>query len=89
MPIYEYKCDRCRRVTEMICSVKEHQDRIKCKCGKNARIIISRNGAVHTDGDVKWLESARKTLQPDGEKPIETRSELKRYLKSHQLACIG
>jgi putative FmdB family regulatory protein len=89
VPIYEYKCGRCRKVTELICNVNACQDRIKCSCGKTAKKILNRSGAVHTDGDVKWLESARMTLQPDKEKPITTRGEWKRYLKNHQLECIG
>jgi len=74
--------------------VAECPEKIKCSCGKTAKKILSRNGAVHCDGgaDVKWLESARQVLQPDREirtNPIETRGQYKKYLKDHNLACVG
>jgi putative FmdB family regulatory protein len=88
VPIYEYKCKKCRRVTEKWFNIHEIKDRIKCSCGTMAKRILSRN-SVLTDGDVKWLESARQTLQPDHERPIFTRAEHKQYLKDHHLECIG
>jgi hypothetical protein len=53
-----------------------------------ARKIIPKNGAVLTDGDVKWLESAKMNL-PNDARHISTRSEHKRYLKERGLACVG
>ena len=50
------------------------------------------SGAIQTDGDVKWLPSARQVLQPDYEiraRPIETRGQYKKYLKEHGLICKG
>jgi putative FmdB family regulatory protein len=89
MPIFEYKCKRCRKITERLCQVGEYPETIKCSsCGKVAKKILSRNGAVHTDGDVKWLESAKQTLPSDA-RHISTRSEHQKYLKNHNLACIG
>ena len=88
MPIYEYKCKKCRRVTEKWFKINEIQDRIKCVCGKTAKKVIS-HGAIKTDGDVKWLESARMTLQPDYERPLTTRGEYNKYLKNKGLESIG
>jgi len=88
MPTYEWECRNCRKVTEIICHVSECPDRIKCACGKTAKKILSR-GAVLTDGNVKWLPSAIKVLQPDYERPIETRGEYKKYLKDRGLECTG
>ena len=63
---------------------------IRCRfCDGIAKKIISKNGAVHTDGDVKWLKSATLVLQPDGERPIETRGQYNRYLKDNGLVCKG
>lgn len=87
MPIYEYKCKNCRKVTELIRHVSDYPQKIKCTCGKMAKLKLSR-GAVLTDGDVKWLESAKQTL-PNSAKNISTRSEHKKYLKDHHLAAVG
>jgi len=93
MPIYEYKCKRCRRVTEKFYPVNQSPERVKCACGKMAKKIISR-GAIKCDSinDVKWLPSAREALQPDCElrtKPIETRGQYNKYLKDNNLVCKG
>jgi putative FmdB family regulatory protein len=89
MPIYEYKCKKCRRTIEAWYPVTHIPDRVKCPCGKMAKKVLSRNGAIHTDGDVKWLASACKVMQRDGEKPIETRGEYERYLKENNYVCKG
>jgi putative FmdB family regulatory protein len=89
MPIYEYSCKHCNKLTEIICKVSECKQKIRCECGRIAVKILNLNGAVHPDGDVKWLESARLTLQPDGEIPITTRGEYKRYLRDHNVICKG
>ena len=90
MPIYEYKCKRCRRVTEKFYTVNQSPERVKCACGKMAKKILSR-GAIRCDSinDVSWLPSARMVLQPDGERPIETRGQYNRYLKDNNLVCKG
>jgi len=88
MPIYEFKCKRCRKVTEIMCHVSERPDKVKCSCGKMANPIISR-GASLRDADVTWLPSARQVLQPDSEKPIETRQEWRKYLKDHNYEAAG
>lgn len=84
MPIYEFKCKRCRKVTEQFHSVDGCPQSIKCSCGKMAKKIISR-GSIQCDSlnDVKWLPSACQTLQPDGERPITSRTEHKKYLRDH------
>ena len=92
MPIYEYHCRLCKKVTEKYCKVTRIPRRIRCSCGRLAKRQLSAHGAVHTDGDVKWIPSARMVLQPDSElrtNPIETRSQYNKYLKDHNLACIG
>ena len=53
-----------------------------------AKKILSR-GTVLTDDNVSWLPSAVKVLQPDYERPIETRKEYEKYLKNKGLECIG
>jgi putative FmdB family regulatory protein len=90
MPIYQYECKHCGRIQEHITKISNKPKSILCPaCEEAAFPIISASGAVHTDGDVKWLNSARMTLQRDNEKPIETRSEWKKYLKTNNLTCCG
>jgi putative FmdB family regulatory protein len=89
MPLYEFKCKNCRKVSEQFFAVAERPDKIKCSCGKTAKRVLSSRGAILTDGDVKWLASACQTLQKEGERPLQTRSEYKRYLKDNGLIAAG
>lgn len=87
MPLYEYECQHCGWVNEQIHKVTQIPEMIQCeKCGYPAKKILSGHGAIMTDNKVKWLPSAVKALQPDYEKPIETRTEYKNYLKKNHLA---
>jgi len=88
MPIYEYKCKKCRKTTEVMRSVTEFVRSIKCSCGKPAKLVIPKNGAILTDGDVKWMDSAKDNLPKDAQN-LRTRGEHRRYLRDHNLACIG
>jgi putative FmdB family regulatory protein len=88
MPVYEYRCTGCKKMTELICSVRDHTQIIRCACGKRARRVVGGN-SVLTDGKVKWMESARQALQNPGERPILTRGEWKQYLTTHGLVCKG
>ena len=90
MPIYEFKCKNCRRVIEKMYSVKDCPDKVKCSCGKMAKKILSR-GAIKCDSvnDVKWLPSACKVMQKNGEPPIQSRTEYNKYLKTNHLTCKG
>lgn len=88
MPIYEYKCKRCRRLTERMAPVSDIPERIKCACGKMAKRQLSQFAGL-TDGDVTWIPSAARVLQPDGERPIETRGQYKKYLRDNQIVCKG
>lgn len=89
MPIYEYLCPKCSKVHERIFKVTDFPEVVKCKfCGAYAHKIISA-GAIQTDNDATWLPSAIKTLQPDHERPITTRTEYKKYLKDKGITPIG
>lgn len=88
MPIYEYKCKSCRRVTELMRPVAEYKNKVQCVCGNMAKLVIPKYAAILTDGDVKWLDSAKETL-PKSAQNIRTRGEHKKYLREHNLECIG
>ena len=90
MPIYEYQCNNCGNISERLFFMSEDlPETIDCiECGDIAHKIMSVN-SLQTDNDVTWLPSAVKTLQPDYERPIETRGEYKKYLKDNHIACKG
>ena len=90
MPIYEYYCRNCKKTFEEFHKITRIPKRARCQCGLLAKRVLS-PGAIMCDSetDVKWLASACQVLQPDGEKPIETRGEYRRYLKEHNLECKG
>lgn len=68
--------------------ITDFPESIECECGSRAKKILS-VGAIETDNDVAWLPSAIKTLQPDHERPITTRTEYKKYLKEKGITPIG
>lgn len=95
MPIYEYKCPRCKKITEKIRTKTDSiPKKVRCGtkgCGRIARRILSSHGAIQCDSvnDVKWLPSACQTLLKHGEKPLMSRTEYNRYLKQNHLECKG
>lgn len=90
MPIYEFKCPKCRRVIEKMYAVKDCPEKVKCSCGKMAKKILSRGGIIcDSVNDVKWLPSACKVMQKNGEPPIQSRTEYNKYLKTNHLTCKG
>lgn len=90
MPVYEFECLECGKITEKVFKIDDCPQRIECECGKTASKIISRS-RIQCDSiyDVSWLPSALLTLQPDGERPIETRGEYNRYLKKKGIIASG
>lgn len=87
MPIYLYDCRFCKKQTEEFHKITRIPKRIRCSCGHVARRTLAGN-SVLTDGDVKWLPSAKENL-PNDAKNIETRSEWRSYLRKKGLECIG
>jgi putative FmdB family regulatory protein len=91
MPLYTYECEKCGKEMDKVFSIKDYPRVIDCGyCGNTAKkILAAGHGGIQTDGDVTWLPSAVKVLQRPGERPIETRTEHKAYLKSHNYSQIG
>ncbi|MCG6534083.1 MAG: zinc ribbon domain-containing protein [Syntrophales bacterium LBB04] len=94
MPLYTYECRECGAQTDQVFRIAEKPKVIKCPvCRKKAAVSILSigHGGIKCDSinDVKWMPSALKVLQPDYEKPIESRGEYNRYLKEKQLVCKG
>lgn len=90
MPLYTYECDACGKQMDRLFKAYGFPTTIPCKCGGVGRkVIVPGHGGIQTDGDVKWLPSARMNLQSDLEKPVETRGEYKRYLKERGIVERG
>ena len=89
MPFYDYECSKCGQITEKIYPIEACPEKISCICGGMAKKIIG-SGGLQTDGNVPWLASVIDQLKPDyDKKPVETRTEFKKYLKSHGLVWTG
>jgi len=83
--IYIYEC-KCGNTFEEVLPISDFDktEYMKCpKCGESAKRIISNRGALRDEPT--WLASACMTLQPDDERPLQTRSEFNRYLKKHDI----
>ena len=93
MPLYDFECTGCGKRHEMFFSIDKCPKSVPCpNCKEPAvKIIVPGHGGVFCDSDVDvpWLASAREVLQPDHEKPIETRQEYHRYLKERNIIAAG
>lgn len=94
-PLYDYQCQTCENIDEKAYSMKSFPKTCKCsKCGGKAKKIIN-CGGIQRD-EPTWLDDAVRgalqdtdNVQAGTERPIETRTELKRYLKKHNLVATG
>ena len=93
MPLYEFSCVDCAQVKDEVYKIADCPAKIKCeKCGGwMVKVISIGHGGLQCDSavDVPWLSSASKVLQPDHERPLETRGEYKRYLKERNIIASG
>jgi len=93
MPLYTFECLYCGKDTDKFFKIDNCPKYILCPiCGDDARkVIVSGHGSIQCDNmvDVPWLESAVQNLQPDHERPIETRGEYNRYLKENNIIAAG
>lgn len=87
MCLYTYECDKCGTVIDKVFPMDDCPREILCTCcrGQAKKILSTGHGGIQTDGDVKWLESACQVLQRHGEKPLETRTEYRNYLRDNGL----
>lgn len=91
MPLYTYECPDHGQF-DAFYRLAERADIAGCpKCGQASRRIIALgHGGIFRE-EPTWLDdSVRGALQDPSEKPIETRSELKKWLKDHpNVAPVG
>lgn len=83
MPIYEYQCFECGRITERISKVADMRDLATCQhCGDAAKRIISM--VAIQDDNPAWINRnlLNSVCAEDG-RHVGTRSELNAYCKQH------
>ena len=69
MPIYEYRCRDCQKITDAYRSVVNMWEAPDCQCGGKTRKIITRRFSVHSD------------LTPYYDEHLETHIESKQHRK--------
>ena len=93
MPLYNFQCHGCGEDIEQIHKIDDCPKSVICpQCHDIAvKVIVPGHGGSFCDSavDVPWLASAREVLQPDHERPIETRGEYNRYLKEKNIIAAG
>jgi putative FmdB family regulatory protein len=87
VPLYSYQCRDCGKTMDKVYPIKDCPRVVMCdKCRHSAdKILAIGHGGIQTDGDVKWLPSACQVLQRHGERPLETRTEHRKYLEDNGL----
>ncbi len=84
MPLYSYECKACGCEFDTMCTVALCDDFRPpcpdCKSRDVKKIIVAGHGGVHGD-EPSWInQDLRDVLQADGERPVTSRTELKRYM---------
>jgi putative FmdB family regulatory protein len=88
MPLYDYHCEDCGKTVEKFFMMSKYPQSIKCECGKRARKVCvamgyqdqwGRAGGL-IDDHPAWMAHTLENLQKEGERPIESRSEMKRVM---------
>lgn len=89
MPLYEYQCQKCFKISEQYSKLDSVRDMIPCpNCGNEAHKIIS-NVAIQ-NVEPKWLDDqVRGAVQDDDEPPIRDRQDLQRVVKEKGLIERG
>jgi len=92
LPLYNFECLSCGSIKEEVFHIDDCPKSILCDCGSQAKkVIMIGHGGLQLDRErnIPWLKSAVKTLQPDCERPITTRTEYNNYIKEKGLIPVG
>jgi len=89
-PVYDYECTHCGAKQEAFFKIMDKPDDIPCVCGKEARKVLSA-GMVLGDEMPAWMrhKEVLGCLQNSAERPIQSRSEYNRYLKTRGIAEVS
>lgn len=84
MPLYHYECPNCTTEYDQFLKLAEYKIPVPCPtCGSTGRKVLT--AQIQRDEPV-WLDdSVRGALQDceGGDRPIQNRTEYKRYLKDN------
>jgi len=59
LPLYEFQCERCGKITEKLYRMSDSSMPYKCDCGATAKKIISRLGIVRVgDGKLYGIDDS-------------------------------
>jgi putative FmdB family regulatory protein len=94
MPLYDFECKHCKRVTEEFAT--PNINHIRCPwCGEKARKIISMSGVHTSNDDAKWIRSVVDVVDKKSKKPHDmefiknpTRRNLKAWMDGNNLRHI-
>jgi putative FmdB family regulatory protein len=64
MPIYQYECSACGKITDLFVSMKEAEEKIMCGCGETAYRIISGCTFLLKGPAEGWYKPAAKDPNP-------------------------
>ena len=89
MPLYEFECERCQAKFEVFDKIETCPKELPCPdCGGKSVKVLARRGAVLSDTP-SWLDrhvqGALLDIDSRNFRPIETKSQLNRYLKQNGL----
>jgi putative FmdB family regulatory protein len=85
MPIYTYECKNCGRIFDLSLSLKNHTQQTVCEIcdGDAVQILVPGHGGIQDDHPT-WLDHRVKgCLQDPSDRPIESRTDYKRFLKDN------
>lgn len=81
--LYTYEC-RTHGTFDEVLSVHEFKRHMPCpECGKRSRNVITIGHGGIWRNDSSWVRDASKVFEFDGNRPMETVSDLKSFLQSH------
>ena len=94
MPLYEYQCDTCGFQIEYACKIAERPEAMPCDLdcpGKMRQIITLPNILMDDVVNIPWLQdfAAKRKEARFGGRPIQTRTEYRKYLKDNDLRPCG
>lgn len=94
MPLYDYECKKCGRITEHFAKADERLELV-CECGGDVRRIISISGQYCGNQDAPWLKSVVDVVDKTSRKPhvrafVEnpTRSNYKRWMQGEGIKPV-
>lgn len=93
MPIYDYECADCGRITEAFAGLDDTE--MVCVCGETARRIISVCGQYVGNQDASWIRSVLDVVDRESTKPHvrafvqnPTRENYKRWMKGEGIRPV-